>query len=72
MGWKIVPWVISSLLCDQNELKASTMKSGIKHGMAGRLVQANSGMASFFFQIGGGIAGDFICVVPMVPGPGMA
>ena len=52
----------------KGELKASTMKSGIEYMTY--LVDwytANSGNGVGFFQIGGGIAGDFpICVVPMM------
>jgi len=52
----------------KGELKASTMKSGIEYMtyLADWYTkEANSGVG--FFQIGGGIAGDFpICVVPML------
>ena len=55
--------------CMRGELKPSTMKSGIEMMMffAG-WYQANCGTEGVgFFQIGGGIAGDFpICVVPML------
>jgi deoxyhypusine synthase len=51
------------------ELKASTMKSGIEYmtWLADWYIR-NSGKEGIgFFQIGGGIAGDFpICVVPML------
>jgi len=51
------------------ELKASTMKSGIEYmvWLADWYIK-NSGQEGVgFFQIGGGIAGDFpICVVPML------
>jgi deoxyhypusine synthase len=51
------------------ELKASTMKSGIEYmtWLADWYIK-NSGKEGIgFFQIGGGIAGDFpICVVPML------
>jgi len=55
--------------CIKNELKASTMKSGIEYMMFltdwYRKNYTDRGVG--FFQIGGGIAGDFpICVVPMM------
>jgi len=53
----------------KNELKASTMKSGIEYMVyLTEWYRANSGGKGVgFFQIGGGIAGDFpICVVPMM------
>ncbi|PLX07795.1 MAG: deoxyhypusine synthase [Marinilabiliales bacterium] len=55
--------------CIKNELKASTMKSGIEYMMFltdwYRKNSTDRGVG--FFQIGGGIAGDFpICVVPMM------
>lgn len=53
----------------KNELKASTMKSGIEYmvWLADWYRQNSSGKGVGFFQIGGGIAGDFpICVVPMM------
>ncbi len=55
--------------CLKNELKPSTVKSGIEYMtmLANwyRNNSINSGVG--FFQIGGGIAGDFpICVVPML------
>jgi deoxyhypusine synthase len=53
----------------KNEMKASTMKSGIEYmvWLADWYRQNSSGKGVGFFQIGGGIAGDFpICVVPMM------
>ena len=52
----------------KGELKASTMKSGIEYmTFLADWYTANSGSGIGFFQIGGGIAGDFpICVVPML------
>ena len=53
----------------KNELKASTMKSGIEYMayLADWYVKNCDGKGVGFFQIGGGIAGDFpICVVPML------
>ncbi|MBA3649245.1 MAG: deoxyhypusine synthase family protein [Chitinophagales bacterium] len=53
----------------KNELKASTMKSGIEYmvWLAEWYRQNSDGKGIGFFQIGGGIAGDFpICVVPMM------
>jgi deoxyhypusine synthase len=52
----------------KGELKASTMKSGIEYmTYLADWYTANSGKGIGFFQIGGGIAGDFpICVVPML------
>lgn len=53
----------------KNELKASTMKSGIEYMVwLTEWYRNNSGGKGVgFFQIGGGIAGDFpICVVPMM------
>ncbi|MCF8367548.1 MAG: deoxyhypusine synthase family protein [Bacteroidales bacterium] len=53
----------------KGELKASTMKSGIEYmAFLADWYTANAGMEGIgFFQIGGGIAGDFpICVVPML------
>lgn len=55
--------------CIKGELKASTMKSGIEYmGYLADWYQKNAGTEGVgFFQIGGGIAGDFpICVVPML------
>jgi deoxyhypusine synthase len=52
----------------KKELKASTMKSGIEYmTFLADWYTENSGNGIGFFQIGGGIAGDFpICVVPML------
>ncbi|MBF0695723.1 MAG: deoxyhypusine synthase family protein [Flavobacterium sp.] len=52
----------------KGELKASTMKSGIEYmAYLADYYQKNSQNGIGFFQIGGGIAGDFpICVVPMM------
>jgi len=52
----------------KGELKASTMKSGIEYmAFLAEWYTANSKNGIGFFQIGGGIAGDFpICVVPML------
>jgi deoxyhypusine synthase len=53
----------------KSELKASTMKSGIEYmAQLAEWYRGNSGGKGVgFFQIGGGIAGDFpICVVPMM------
>jgi deoxyhypusine synthase len=53
----------------KGQLKASTMKSGIEYmaWLADWYVQNSGGKGLGFFQIGGGIAGDFpICVVPML------
>jgi deoxyhypusine synthase len=53
----------------KGEVKASTMKSGIEYMVQlSEWYRANSsGKGVGFFQIGGGIAGDFpICVVPMM------
>jgi deoxyhypusine synthase len=55
--------------CIKRELKASTMKSGIEYMMwlADWYIQNSGGKGVGFFQIGGGIAGDFpICTVPML------
>jgi deoxyhypusine synthase len=55
--------------CIKEELKASTMKSGIEYMMWLTKWYRNnsSGKGVGFYQIGGGIAGDFpICVVPMM------
>lgn len=55
--------------CIKGDLKASTMKSGIEYMMwlADWYVKNSEGKGVGFFQIGGGIAGDFpICVVPML------
>lgn len=52
----------------KGELKASTMKSGIEYmAYLAEYYTKNSENGIGFFQIGGGIAGDFpICVVPML------
>jgi deoxyhypusine synthase len=52
----------------KGELKASTMKSGIEYmTFLADWYTENSDDGIGFFQIGGGIAGDFpICVVPML------
>ena len=52
----------------KGELKASTMKSGIVYmGFIADWYTKNTDKGVGFFQIGGGIAGDFpICVVPML------
>lgn len=53
----------------KNDLKASTMKSGIEYmvWLAEWYRKNSEGKGVGFFQIGGGIAGDFpICVVPMM------
>lgn len=55
--------------CIKGELKSSTMKSGIDYMVwLSDWYRKNSGGKGLgFFQIGGGIAGDFpICVVPMM------
>ncbi|MCB9308605.1 MAG: deoxyhypusine synthase family protein [Lewinellaceae bacterium] len=55
--------------CIKGQLKASTMKSGIEYMMwlADWYTKNSGGKGVGFFQIGGGIAGDFpICVVPML------
>ncbi len=55
--------------CIKGELKASTMKSGIEYMMflADWYIKNAGDEGIGFFQIGGGIAGDFpICVVPML------
>lgn len=55
--------------CIKGELKASTMKSGIEYMMwlADYYTKTAGDQGIGFFQIGGGIAGDFpICVVPML------
>lgn len=55
--------------CLKGELKASTMKSGIEYMMwlADFYTEQAGTEGIGFFQIGGGIAGDFpICVVPML------
>lgn len=53
----------------KGDLKASTMKSGIEymHQLTEWYRELSTGKGLGFFQIGGGIAGDFpICVVPMM------
>jgi deoxyhypusine synthase len=53
----------------KGEIKASTMKSGIEYMiyLADYYTKNSAGKGIGFFQIGGGIAGDFpICVVPML------
>lgn len=53
----------------KGELKASTVKSGIEYMVALTDIyrEISKGRGVGFFQIGGGIAGDFpICVVPMM------
>ncbi|AXG75278.1 deoxyhypusine synthase [Flavobacterium arcticum] len=52
----------------KGELKASTVKSGIEYmAFLADWYAKNSSNGVGFFQIGGGIAGDFpICVVPML------
>lgn len=55
--------------CIKGELKASTMKSGIEYMtyLADWYTKNAEDKGIGFFQIGGGIAGDFpICVVPML------
>lgn len=55
--------------CIEGKLSAHTMKSGIEYMIElSQWYQANGGPNGVgFFQIGGGIAGDFpICVVPML------
>jgi deoxyhypusine synthase len=55
--------------CIKGELKASTVKSGIEYmqWLAGWYTEESKSASIGFFQIGGGIAGDFpICVVPML------
>jgi deoxyhypusine synthase len=55
--------------CIKGKLKASTMKSGIEYMMwlSDWYVKNSAGKGVGFYQIGGGIAGDFpICVVPML------
>src|SRR6516225_8965066 len=53
----------------KGEIKATTIKSGIEYmaWLADWYVKNSEGKGIGFFQIGGGIAGDFpICVVPML------
>ena len=55
--------------CVKSELKASTIKSGIEYmtWLADWYTENTKEKGIGFFQIGGGIAGDFpICVVPML------
>lgn len=55
--------------CIKGELKPSTMKSGIEYMtmLADWYTKNSAGKGVGFFQIAGGIAGDFpICVVPML------
>jgi len=55
--------------CIKQDIKPSTMKSGIEYMvfLADWYVKNSGGKGIGFFQIGGGIAGDFpICVVPML------
>ncbi|MDD3741784.1 MAG: deoxyhypusine synthase family protein [Bacteroidales bacterium] len=55
--------------CIKNELKTSTMKTGIEYMMflTEWYRKNSSGKGVGFYQIGGGISGDFpICVVPMM------
>ena len=60
---------IFSSYCIKGEFKATTMKSGIEYMMwlADWYPKNCASKGIGFFQIGGGIAGDFpICVVPML------
>ncbi len=53
----------------KNELNANTVKNGIQYMgyLANWYIKNSEGKGVGFFQIGGGIAGDFpICVVPML------
>lgn len=55
--------------CMKGELKPQTVKSGIEYMtyLADWYVKNSEGKGVGFFQVGGGIAGDFpICVVPML------
>ncbi len=55
--------------CIKGELQPSTVQSGIEYMMwlADWYIHNSGGQGMGFFQIGGGIAGDFpICVVPML------
>ncbi len=55
--------------CIRGALKPTTIRSGIEYMtmLAGWYKQNSTGQGLGFFQIGGGIAGDFpICVVPML------
>jgi deoxyhypusine synthase len=60
---------IFSSYCIKGEFKPTTMKSGIEYMMwlADWYPKNCAGKGIGFFQVGGGIAGDFpICVVPML------
>jgi deoxyhypusine synthase len=60
---------IFAAYCMKRELRPSCMKTGVEYMMylADWYVKHSSGKGVGFFQIGGGIAGDFpICVVPML------
>lgn len=60
---------IFSSYCIKGELQPSTVKSGIEYmnWLAQWYIDNSAGKGIGFFQIGGGIAGDFpICVVPML------
>jgi len=55
--------------CIKGDLKPSTVKSGVEYmsWLADWYIKNSEGKGVGFFQIGGGIAGDFpICVVPML------
>ncbi|HMS52118.1 MAG TPA: deoxyhypusine synthase family protein, partial [Chitinophagales bacterium] len=55
--------------CIKKDIKPTTMRSGIEYmtWLADWYVKNSGGQGVGFFQIGGGIAGDFpICVVPML------
>lgn len=55
--------------CIKEELQPSTVKSGIEYMtyLSDWYIKNSTGKGVGFFQIGGGIAGDFpICVVPML------
>ncbi|MGB0368198.1 MAG: deoxyhypusine synthase family protein, partial [Flavobacteriales bacterium] len=55
--------------CYKKELSPSTVKSGIEYMtyLSDWYINNSKGKGVGFFQIGGGIAGDFpICVVPML------
>ncbi len=55
--------------CLKGELNPRTMRSGIEYmtWLANWYIENSKGQGVGFFQIGGGIAGDFpICVVPML------
>ncbi|MFN4298713.1 MAG: deoxyhypusine synthase family protein [Thermaurantimonas sp.] len=55
--------------CIKGDVKPSVVKSGIEYmvWLADYYIKNSSGKGIGFFQIGGGIAGDFpICVVPML------